>query len=507
MHSMRSRTTTAAAIPLAMAVLIALSFVPSSADTYRIAFAGEPREDRVKTIDVGGATYLRLSDLARAFGGARHWNPKTQKLTLVTDTRRITMAEESAIVAIGQDVVNVGRPVVRKAGAYWVPRSFLTRALAPATNSEIEIDASEGTMTVTRLGARVTSVTIGERGRGTVVILGLGDRAEFSARNVQRGVIEVVLPGAVLSDTLAIPEGAGLVSSVELKELENGVDVAINVRTAAKSYSAEFRRNPYRVEIVIEPGGASEIPSPALREPKSLLPSGGGAFADAGSGVTTVMIDPGGGGRATGGVGRAGLLGKDANLALARELQAVLRDEGFYVFMTRTSDSDVMPKRRAEIANLAGADVFVSIQCGAWFSSAAGGFRVLYYRLPKSYATPASGGAERGGLRRNRRGDRPEAARALLWNRVQEDHLAESRSLARAVHGRMEAALPIPDRGIRRVGLSVLAGCAMPAIQVEASYITNRDGEALLADRTFLRDAARAIARGIIDYRSSSDRG
>ncbi len=141
MHSMRSRTTTAAAIPLAMAVLIALSFVPSSADTYRIAFAGEPREDRVETIDVGGATYLRLSDLARAFGGARHWNPKTQKLTLVTDTRRITMAEESAIVAIGQDVVNIGRPVVRKAGAYWVPRSFLTRALAPATNSEIEIDA------------------------------------------------------------------------------------------------------------------------------------------------------------------------------------------------------------------------------------------------------------------------------------------------------------------------------------------------------------------------------
>ena len=76
-----------------------------------------------------------------------------------------------------------------------------------------------------------------------------------------------------------------------------------------------------------------------------------------GMGVKTIMIDPGHGGRDPGATGPSGSVEKDVTLALARELSRVLRREGFYVFMTRSSDSYVPLKRRAELSNLAAADI------------------------------------------------------------------------------------------------------------------------------------------------------
>jgi len=54
--------------------------------------------------------------------------------------------------------------------------------------------------------------------------------------------------------------------------------------------------------------------------------------------------------------------------------------------------------------------------------------------------------------------------------------------------------------------LAVLAGCAMPAILVEAGFITNASDSALLADEGFREDVAGAIARGVAEYNDSSGR-
>jgi N-acetylmuramoyl-L-alanine amidase len=68
----------------------------------------------------------------------------------------------------------------------------------------------------------------------------------------------------------------------------------------------------------------------------------------------------------------------------------------------------------------------------------------------------------------------------------------------------MSGALPNYDRGVGGADLAVLAGCAMPAILVEAGFITNTSDAALLADAGFLEDVAGAIARGVVEYSHSS---
>jgi N-acetylmuramoyl-L-alanine amidase len=67
----------------------------------------------------------------------------------------------------------------------------------------------------------------------------------------------------------------------------------------------------------------------------------------------------------------------------------------------------------------------------------------------------------------------------------------------------MAGALEAPDHGVAVRSLSVLSGCAMPAIMIELGFISNGRDEERLADDGFRKDAARAIARGIADYRRS----
>lgn len=499
---MRSRTLALLLLTI-IAVSLLLSAAAASADEYRLVFRGERRGGPVGSIEVGGMAYLSLADLAQAFGASRHWNPRTQKAALAIDTRRIVMTDGSAFVSLGEETVNVTRPVLVRDGEVWVPRPFLTRALGPGTNSGVEFDAERSVIVVTRLGARITSVTVEQRIGGTAVVFALSDAAAFTAENDRRGSIDLVFDGAALADTLMVPEGVGHIPEISVRQIEGGVEATVSVSDAVRTYSAVYRRRPPRVEVVAEALGGSGAISPPLLEPRSLLPDPDDIFGG-GGGIQTVMIDPGGGGHEIGSVGRAGLTSKEANLALAREIGEYLQDEGYYVFMTRHGDTHLTLKRRAEIANLAGASVFVSVQCGAHMSGAVGGFRVLYYEA-RPGVVRSGRGTERGGLVRRHRGREPAPTDALLWERVQIEYARESRGLARAVHERMDAAVDRPDRGVSRANLLVLGGCAMPAIQVEAGFITNRTDESLLSDHDYLRAVARSIARGVMDFTRGTD--
>jgi N-acetylmuramoyl-L-alanine amidase len=266
-----------------------------------------------------------------------------------------------------------------------------------------------------------------------------------------------------------------------------------------------MRSGPYRLEILVSAERDERLPPPLLRGSRQLLVGGIGPFASLDSDIETVMLDPGHGGPDSGHVGPSGLAEKDAALALAQRTAEYLQREGFYVFMTRSSDSEVPVKRRAEIANLSSADLFVSIHCGSWHSGRAGGFAVSYYR-PAGESRFNAGDHDFDGLRRTAAGARPGPSSPLVWGKAQEEVSEESTALARAVHRRLAESLDTRDRGVGGADLAVLAGCTMPAILVEPFFISNAYEAALVEDEAFLSRAARAIASGVADHRDAMRR-
>jgi N-acetylmuramoyl-L-alanine amidase len=494
---MTKRIGASTAVCVATALVIAWPF-HALAGTLLIDFPGGRGQSRVETRQVDGVPYLRLADLAHGVGGARHWNPNTGKMTLAVGAQRIAMVPGNPLVTLDRDVRNLSRPVLLTDGTFWVPDSFLRHALGPALNVEVRVD-EEGAYRLVKLGPVLTSIEIDERPEGTAVVLGLNELADFVAESAERGAIVVTVEGGRLVDTLAVMEGAGFVSSVVTSEGARGVLADIRVGGGATAFEAGLFHDPYRIEILVTSGHDASFMTPALKERQGLLPAGRDVLGAWSGEVETIMIDPGHGGRDPGAVGPSGSAEKDATLALALELSRVLQREGYYVFMTRSSDSYVPLKRRAELANLAAADVFVSLQADAWYSRSAGGFRVAYH-APGAVRWRSHGRSRGAGLKYIEGTGAPRNESGLEWDHVQDAFRDESRTLAGAVRARMADDLPMSDRGVASRSLSVLSGCAMPAIMIEIGFVSNGGDEERLADEQFRRDAARAIARGIEDY-------
>ncbi len=173
----------------------------------------------------------------------------------------------------------------------------------------------------------------------------------------------------------------------------------------------------------------------------------------------TVVIDPGHGGRDPGAIAVTGIEEKAVALAVSLRTAELLRTRGVNVIMTRTDDTYIPLDVRADIANEAGADLFVSIHADSAENPSARGFTVYVARA---------------------------ASR-------------DSHRAAQAVLGRLEN-LPSPSRGVRQADYRVLVRTAGPAMLIELGYLSNAREARMLADPAYQQRLAQAIADGIVQH-------
>ncbi|HWQ88562.1 MAG TPA: N-acetylmuramoyl-L-alanine amidase [Desulfitobacteriaceae bacterium] len=185
----------------------------------------------------------------------------------------------------------------------------------------------------------------------------------------------------------------------------------------------------------------------------------------------TIAVDAGHGGKDPGATGFSGISEKNNTLPVALSLAEFIRSAGGNALLTRATDvpptgSDYTQEgdleARVNIANKAGADLFVSIHNDAFSDPTVGGTSTFY-----SSANP---------------------------------QVAESRSLAGAVQNELLKQLSFNDRKVKDASFYVLRNTVMPAILVELGFITNPDEEKLLSSPDFQKKAAGAIYRGILTF-------
>ena len=101
--------------------------------------------------------------------------------------------------------------------------------------------------------------------------------------------------------------------------------------------------------------------------------------------LKTVVIDPGHGGRDPGNLGtkRYSTVERDITLAVTLKLGEYIREylPEVKVVYTRTSNKSVTLERRAEIANEAQGDLFISIHCDSYIQSSVHGCTSIVVEL------------------------------------------------------------------------------------------------------------------------------
>lgn len=204
-----------------------------------------------------------------------------------------------------------------------------------------------------------------------------------------------------------------------------------------------------------------------------------------------IALDPGHGGADTGAIGvlppgtqtglppRTNARGqtliyeKDVNLDVALRLQQLLEAQGDTVLMTRTTDAGagdrpfpgtlVDLRRRVDMANAAGAQIFVSLHENSLNATASGTETYRFYV------------------------SRPESV-----------------TLAQDIQQGLVARLGLPDRGVKEAGFYVLKHTVMPSVLVEGAFVSNPQ-EALMLARPDVREAiAEGVAAGVAQYEAGA---
>jgi N-acetylmuramoyl-L-alanine amidase len=188
----------------------------------------------------------------------------------------------------------------------------------------------------------------------------------------------------------------------------------------------------------------------------------------------TVVIDPGHGGFTANGFdpGALGYLTRLPErvvvLDISTQLKAILESNGYNVIMTHTGSTTLSLTGRADVANNAGADIFVSVHANASVRHDYGGHSTYFY-------APASNSA----LYAQRR----------LRN-----------MLAADIQGEMVKAGGRIDLGVMESNFAVLRDTRVPSVLIETAFLSHPEEEQLLGSADYRRKLAEGIARGIHTY-------
>ena len=205
--------------------------------------------------------------------------------------------------------------------------------------------------------------------------------------------------------------------------------------------------------------------------------------------VRVICLDAGHGGKDPGNRA-AGRYEKEYTLRLAQELRTQLGKAGFKVVMTRSGDSYPELSDRPALARRAGADLFLSLH----FNATESGRNEA--RGTEVYAMTPVGAAST-----NARGEGANAG-ASAGNRSDEKNML----LAYQIQKALIRQLGSEDRGVRRARFEVLREATMPAVLIEAGFLSHPIEGKKIFTPEYRRQMAKAIVEGVQAYRKIVER-
>jgi len=209
-----------------------------------------------------------------------------------------------------------------------------------------------------------------------------------------------------------------------------------------------------------------------------------------GARIKTICLDPGHGGKDPG--NRVGSnQEKQYTLLLAQELRTQLARAGLKVTLTRSTDTFIELPTRTELAKRRSADLFVSLH----FNAAE--LRRDSVQGAEVYCLTPTGASST-----NARGEGAGAG-SFPGNRFNDKNLF----LAFQVQKALTRNLSVEDRGLRRARFAVLRDAVMPAVLIEAGFMSHPAEGRKIFTAAYRQKMARAIVEGLLAYKRAVEQG
>ena len=229
----------------------------------------------------------------------------------------------------------------------------------------------------------------------------------------------------------------------------------------------------------------------------------------------TLVIDPGHGGHDAGALGAISKE-KNINLAVALRFGKYVEQNlpEVRVIYTRKTDVFIPLSERANIANRANADLFISVHTNALpagkvargFETYTLGMHRAKDNLDVAMRENSVISMEKDYQQRYQGFDPRSSESYIIFEFIQGKNMERSVDLARMIQRGVCDGANRPDKGVHQAGFLVLRETSMPGCLIELGFITTPDEERLLNDDSRVDDIARGIYEAFAKYKNKYDR-
>lgn len=239
-------------------------------------------------------------------------------------------------------------------------------------------------------------------------------------------------------------------------------------------------------------------------------------------GLNTVVIDPGHGGNDPGCISKdRKTKEKDLTLDISKRLAGKIRAEypEIKVLQTRNTDVFIPLVQRAQIANNAHANLFISIHINATTGTAANGYSVhvlgqsskkgrdLYSNNFNECARENSVILLEDDYSTNYQGFDPnDPESSILFSLMQNAYLEQSLMFADDVNRALKPGPFRTSRGVHQDPFLVLWKTAMPSVLIECGFISNLNDLSTLRSASKLDEIAEGIFKAFKQFKTDYDR-
>lgn len=229
----------------------------------------------------------------------------------------------------------------------------------------------------------------------------------------------------------------------------------------------------------------------------------------------TLVIDPGHGGHDAGARGAISME-KNINLTVALRFGKYVEQSmpEVRVIYTRKQDVFIPLHERANIANRANADLFISVHTNALpAGKVARGFETYTLGMHRAKDNLDVAMRENSvismekGFEQTYEGFDPKSSESyIIFEFIQGKNMERSVDLARMIQRSVCDSGCRPDKGVHQAGFLVLRETSMPSCLIELGFITTPDEERLLNDNAKVDDIAKGIYEAFAKYKNKYDR-
>lgn len=431
---------------------------------------------------VNGSTMVPIRVISENLNYDVNWNQQSRTVKISKDGTNIELVIGKKTATVnGQNKTLIASPLIRS-DVTLVPLRFIAEQMGVDVswdgNSKsvylVTQNSGSGNGEVTppaagNNGTDGTEVVPEDTNEGLALVNGISfndNKLIISTTNgtVKPSTFTMAGPDRIVIDLPHTAFAANFGSMQSLNEQLSGqLDVWSNEKVSQIRY-ALFSENPSTIRVVMDL--TESMSYRAYNEGSNLIvvdlgstnPNTGSSMPIGPNGKPVVVIDAGHGDQDPGAMSKNKKREKDFNLTMALKVeQALSKYQDIEVVLTRSNDTFLALKERVQIAENMNAAAFVSIHANSSSSATASGTETYYQR-------------------------------------------SDSKEFANVMHKHFAAATGLPDRGIRYGNFHVIRETSMPAVLLEAGYLSNAKDEAALFSTAFQDRVAKSIADAIAEY-------